>query len=87
LLTILSPSNPSVSTSAGSIQVSGTASDSVGVAQVTWSSSTGASGAANGTTKWSTPAIQLYIGTTTIVIRASDAAGNTSWRSLVVTRR
>jgi hypothetical protein len=87
LLTILSPSNPSVSTSAGSIQVSGTASDSVGVAQVTWSSSTGASGAANGTTKWSTPAIQLYIGTTTIVIRASDAAGNTSWRSLVVTRQ
>jgi hypothetical protein len=28
----------------------------------------------------------LYIGSTTIVITASDAAGNASWRSLTVTR-
>ena len=85
-LTIVSPANTTISTAAGSIVVSGTASDNVGVAKVTWTSSTGGSGTANGTTNWSTPPISLYIGTTTIVIHASDAAGNTSWRSLVVTR-
>lgn len=85
-LTIVSPASSTISTSAGSIVVSGTAGDNVGVAKVTWSSSTGGSGTATGTTKWSTAPITLYIGTTTIVIQASDAAGNTSWRSLVVTR-
>ena len=85
-LTIVSPASSTISTSASSIVVSGTASDNVGVAKVTWNSSTGASGTATGTTKWSTAPITLYIGATTIVIQASDAAGNTSWRSLVVTR-
>ncbi len=85
-LTIVSPASSTISTSASSIVVSGTASDNVGVAKVTWSSSTGGSATATGTTKWSTAPITLYIGTTTIVIQASDAAGNTSWRSLVVTR-
>ncbi|HTS48639.1 MAG TPA: matrixin family metalloprotease [Bryobacteraceae bacterium] len=85
-LTIVSPASSTYSTSASSIAVSGTASDNVGVAKVTWSSSTGGSGTATGTTSWSTPSITLYMGTTTIVIQASDAAGNTSWRSLVVTR-
>lgn len=85
-LNIVSPANSTVSTSASSMVVSGTASDNVGVAKITWISSTGASGTASGTTNWSTPPIPLYIGTTTIVIQASDAAGNTSWRSLVVTR-
>ncbi len=85
-LTIVSPASSTISTSAGSIVVSGTASDNVGVAKVTWSSSTGGSGTATGTTNWSTAPITLYIGATTIVIQASDAAGNTSWRSLVVTR-
>jgi len=85
-LTILSPATSTWSTSAGSVIVSGTASDNTGVTKVTWTASTGASGTAAGTTNWSTPPIPLYVGTTTIVIRASDAAGNTSWRSLVVTR-
>ena len=85
-LAILSPAASTIATSASSIVVSGTASDNVGVAKVTWTSSTGASGTANGTTQWSTTPIPLYIGTTTIVIHASDAAGNTSWRSVVVTR-
>jgi hypothetical protein len=85
-LTIVSPASSTISTSASSMVVSGTASDNVGVAKVTWNSSTGGSGTATGTTTWSTAPITLYIGTTTIVIQASDAAGNTSWRSLVVTR-
>jgi hypothetical protein len=85
-LTILSPAGSTFSTSASSIVVRGAASDNVGVSKVTWSSSTGGSGTATGTANWSTPAITLYVGTTTIVIQASDAAGNTSWRSVVVTR-
>ena len=86
-LTILSPSASTFYTSASSIVVSGTARDNVGVASVSWTSSTGASGTASGTTNWSTAAIPLYIGSTTITIRANDAAGNTSWRSLTVTRQ
>ncbi len=86
-ITIRSPGSTNVSTSASSLVVSGSASDNTGVAKVTWTSSSGESGAATGTTDWSTPPIQLYVGATTIVIRAADAAGNTSWRSLVVTRR
>src|SRR5258708_1629021 len=86
-LSIISPSTNSFSTSASSIVVSGTAHDNVKVALVTWASSTGGSGTASGTDNWTTPAIVLYVGTTTITIQASDAAGNTSWRSITVTRR
>jgi len=85
-LTILSPAMTSYATSASSLVVSGTASDNVGVTQVTWASSTGGSGTANGTNSWATGAIPLYVGMTTITIYASDAAGNQSWRSLAVTR-
>ena len=85
-LTVVSPASSTISTSATSIVVSGTASDNVGVVKVTWAASTGASGVAAGTNNWTTPPLSLYVGTTTIVIQASDAAGNTSWRSLVVTR-
>jgi hypothetical protein len=28
----------------------------------------------------------VYVGSTTIVVTASDAAGNTTWRSISVTR-
>ena len=86
-LTIVSPANTTISTSATSIVVTGTASDNVGVAKVTWTSSTGGSGTASGTTSWNSGPISLYVGTTTVVIHASDAAGNTSWRSLVITRK
>jgi hypothetical protein len=85
-LSIASPSTSSFSTSASSVVVSGTAHDDVKVALVTWSSSTGGSGTASGTDNWTTPAIALYVGSTTITIRASDAAGNTSWRSITVAR-
>jgi hypothetical protein len=86
-ITVLSPASSNISTAASSLVVSGTATDNVGVAKITWSSSTGGSGTATGTNQWATPPIPIYIGTTTVIIRAYDAAGNTSWRSLVVTRR
>jgi len=85
-LTILSPANTNVSTSASGMVVQGTAWDNIGVAWVSWSSSNGTAGAASGTNNWVTPVIPLYVGATTITIRAGDAAGNTSWRSISVTR-
>jgi hypothetical protein len=75
-----------VATSASSIVVSGTAQDSLGVQQVTWTSSTGGAGVATGTGNWTTGPIALYIGTTTIMIYAADAVGNQAWRSITVMR-
>jgi hypothetical protein len=85
-LVITSPSSTAISTSASSMMFHGTASDNVAVASVTWSTNTGGSGAASGTSEWSAT-IPLLIGSNAITIRASDAAGNVSWRSVVVTRR
>jgi hypothetical protein len=85
-MTILSPAMTTVATSDSSIVVSGTAQDNVGVAEVTWSSSTGGSGTATGTNTWTTAPIPLYIGTTTVMIYATDTAGNQAWRSITVSR-
>jgi hypothetical protein len=64
---------------------SGTASDNVGVATVTWSTNTGSSGMASGTIQWSA-SIPLLEGFNSVTIRATDAAGNTASRSVVVRR-
>ena len=85
-LTILSPAMTMLATSASSIVVSGTAQDSLGIAQVTWTSSTGGSGIATGASNWSTGPISLYEGMTTIMIYATDTAGNQAWRSITVMR-
>jgi hypothetical protein len=86
-ITIVSPSSPVTSTSAQTIVLTGNASDNVGVAAVTWSTAAGNSGIASGTVLWRTPAIPLLAGLNTIVIRAADAAGNSSWRTVLVMRR
>jgi hypothetical protein len=57
------------------------------VTGVTWTSNSGASGTATGTRLWAADSIPLLRGTNLIMIRATDAAGNTAWRSLVITRR
>jgi hypothetical protein len=84
-LAIASPGATSISTSAATIAFSGTASDNVGVTSVTWSTNLGQAGTASGTTNWSTT-IPLLVGSNVVTIRAYDAAGNNSWRSVVVTR-
>lgn len=86
-LVITSPASTSVLTYASSIVLRGTASDKVGVVEVTWSDSLGASGRAQGTTNWVTGDLPLREGANTLTIRARDAAGNVGWRSVVVTRR
>jgi hypothetical protein len=74
-----------VATSSASIAVSGTASDNVGVTAVAWSTSTGGSGTATGTTQWSAT-VPLLVGSNVVTIRAYDAAGNSSWRAITVVR-
>jgi adenosylcobinamide amidohydrolase len=75
-----------VATSSASIAFSGTASDNVAVAAVKWTTSTGYSGTASGTSKWSA-SVPLLVGNNVITIRAYDAAGNSSWRAITVVRQ
>ena len=85
-LTIASPtSNPTFSTSTTLLTLGGTASDNVGVTQVTWANSRGGSGTAIGTTSWTASGIVLQMGTNVLTVQARDAAGNFSTDSLTVT--
>jgi hypothetical protein len=84
-LTISSPGATTISTSSATIVFAGTASDNVGVTSVVWSTNMGQSGTASGTTSWSA-SIPLLVGSNVVTIRAYDAAGNSGWRSVVVTR-
>ena len=84
-LAVTTPALTISATSATSAHVAGTARDDVGVASITWAS-LGRTGTAAGTTNWSFE-IPLYLGDNSIIVRATDAAGNTSWRSLTITRR
>lgn len=84
-LRITSPGSTIVSTYATSLTVTGTASDNVGVTAVQWTTSTGGSGTASGTTNWSAQ-VALLTGDNVIIIRAYDAAGNSAWRALTVVR-
>jgi hypothetical protein len=72
-------------TSESSVRLVGTATDPSGVLRVTWKSTLGA-GVAQGTTSW-TADVPLFRGVNPITVEAMDNAGNTSWRSIVVTRR
>jgi Galactose oxidase-like, Early set domain/Concanavalin A-like lectin/glucanases superfamily/Bacterial Ig domain/Bacterial Ig-like domain/Kelch motif/Galactose oxidase, central domain len=72
-------------TSTTPLTLAGTASDNVGVAQVTWSNSQGGSGTASGTTNWSASGIALQAGTNLLTVTARDAAGNTGTDTLTVT--
>jgi len=86
-ITITSPtSNPTYSTTQSTINLGGTASDNVGVTQVTWSCQSGCSGSgtASGTTSWTVSSISLQSGSNVIQVTARDAAGNTGTNSITV---
>ena len=84
-LTITVPSTGTMSTTAASVTIAGTASDNVGVTLVSWATNFGTAGVATGTTTWSA-AIPLLVGNNSVTVRAADAAGNAGWRSVVITR-
>ena len=74
-----------MSTTAASVTIGGTASDNVGVALVSWATNFGQAGVASGTAVWSA-AIPLIVGNNSVTVRATDAAGNVGWRSVVIAR-
>ena len=74
------------STANSTINLGGAASDNVGVTQIQWWSDRGGSGVATGTTNWSVSNVALQTGTNVITIAAVDAAGNSGFASLAVTR-
>jgi hypothetical protein len=85
-LKVSSPSTSTVQTTASSRVFTGTASDSGGVAKVTWANSLGGSGTASGTTSWGVT-IPLVNGINKITIKATDRAGNWTSRTITVTRK
>jgi len=72
-------------TTAATLNIGGTASDNVGVTQVTWSNDRGGNGTATGTTAWSVNNIALLSGANVITVTARDAANNTATDTLTVT--
>ena len=83
---ITSPSS-AVSTATGAaISLSGKASGGNGITTITWQTSGGAAGTANGVGAWVAPGVPVLTGTNTIIVRAFDAAGASAWASVVVVR-
>src|SRR5947208_7995460 len=78
-------SGSTYSTPTSSLALGGTASDNVGVTQVTWNNSRGGSGTATGTTSWTAAGIALQAGANVLTVTAKDAAGNTTTDVLAVT--
>lgn len=68
-----------------SFSISGTATDNVAVASITWSNDRGGSGPAVGTTNWSVDGIVLQSGVNVITVTARDTANNTATDTLTVT--
>lgn len=85
-LTIAYPLQSSFTTTSASIIISGTASDNIAVTEVDFSGTGNRSGKATGTTDWRID-YPLLTGLNSIMVRAFDAAGNMSWRSLSITRQ
>ena len=85
-IAITSPvaSGQTYNTSSGTVNVSGTASDNVGVLSVVWSNDRGGGGTASGTTSWSVTGIGLQSGLNTITVHAYDAAGNNNLANMIV---
>src|SRR5207249_4717934 len=85
-ITITAPtSGATYTTSSSSLTLGGTASDNVGVTQVTWANSLGGNGTATGTTAWTASGIVLQMGTNMLTVQARDAAGNTKVATLTAT--
>lgn len=77
-VTITGPtSSPTYDTTTGILTLSGTASDNVAVALVSWSNDRGGGGTATGTTSWTIPLIALE-GANVITVRSQDSSGNLS---------
>src|SRR2546421_2924333 len=77
--------SPTYPASSSALALGGTASDAVGVTQVTWANTRGGSGTATGTTSWTASGIVLQTGANVLTVTARDAAGNIATRTVTVT--
>ncbi len=75
-----------IETEAASISLQGSASDNEGVVQVVWSSSSGDSGLAQGTTQWQVTDVALVVGENRLTLTAFDAAGNQASDTVTIVR-
>ena len=84
-IAITSPASGSMfKTSSATVNLSGTASDNLGITQVSWIADTGIVGTAIGTTTWSVTGIALHTGANHITVTARDAANNQASASIDV---
>lgn len=85
VLQIISPtSSSSYFTNQSQIVLSGTTTDNVGVASITWLSSAGIASSCAGTNTWQSSPIKLYPGTNALTVSVFDAAGNVGQATLSV---
>jgi hypothetical protein len=85
-VTITAPTTAATfTTSSASINLAGTASDNVGVTQVSWSNNRGGGGTATGTGNWTVTGAALQPGANVLTVTARDAANNTASATLTVT--
>jgi hypothetical protein len=66
------------------LTLGGSASDNVGVTQITWANSRGGGGTASGTSVWTADVSGLQLGQNILTVTARDAANLTSSKSLTV---
>jgi len=85
-LTIAYPLQSNFTTTSASITISGTAFDNIAVTEVDFTGNGNRSGKATGTTDWRFD-YPLLTGLNSVIVRAFDAAGNMTWRSLSITRQ
>ncbi|MCX8052988.1 MAG: C10 family peptidase, partial [Armatimonadetes bacterium] len=82
---ITSPTqSPTYNTASSVIDISGTAYDANGIANLTWSSNRGGSGPCVGTTAWSVSGIALQPGHNTITVTATNTLGRSASDSIHV---
>lgn len=84
-ITITQPTNnDSYTATASVVTLVGSASDNVGINQITWINSRGGGGFASGADSWNISNIQLFAGNNIISVTAKDAANNSAADSLNV---
>jgi hypothetical protein len=84
-IAITNPAPPSATASSSPLTISGTASDNVGVASISWTNAEALqSGTVPGGNSWSIN-MPLVSGTNTITITAHDAGGNSASATIVIT--
>ena len=85
-VTITTPASTPTYTTLATANLAGTASDNIAVALVEWRNNGASYATASGTTSWTVTGVALVAGTNTIDIRATDTAGNTFVKTVVINR-